>query len=54
MINFSGGDWIVKALKLLARSRKLRQIYYSTLAAVVIYALIRSPALVELVKLYGN
>ncbi len=51
MVDFSGGDWIVKALKLLGRSKTLRRMYYSGLAVVLIYALIRSPVWVEVVKL---
>lgn len=51
MINFSGGDWIVKALKLVAKSNTLRRMYY--VAALVALAFALSPVLTELVKVMG-
>ncbi len=51
MINFSGGDWIVKALKLVAKSNTLRRMYYT--AALVALAFALSPVLTELVKVMG-
>lgn len=50
MVNFSGGDWIVKALKLLAENKTLRHMYYAALAVVLVYGFVRSPVLVELTK----
>jgi len=51
VINFSGGDWIVKALKLVAKSNTLRRMYYT--AALVALAFAFSPVLTELVKVMG-
>ncbi|WP_240766044.1 hypothetical protein [Escherichia coli] len=52
MINFSGGDWIVKALKLMAKSNTLRRMYYAAVLVALAFAL--SPVLTALVNVMGS
>ncbi len=39
MVNFSGGDWIVEALKLFEKSKILRRMFYSVVALGFIYVI---------------
>ncbi|EDS6470925.1 hypothetical protein JIJ74_001405 [Salmonella enterica] len=49
-MNFSGGEWIVEALKLLAGNKILRRMYYAALVVVVVYSLAGSSVLSELIR----
>ncbi len=51
MINFSGGDWIVEALKLLERSPVLRRMFYIALIVIGAFAVAKSlPGIAEIIK----
>jgi hypothetical protein len=51
-MNFSIGDWIVKALEILSQHATLRRMYYATLWFFVLYVvLVHSPKLIETILL---
>ncbi|EFN7272307.1 hypothetical protein FQE80_26475 [Escherichia coli] len=51
LINFSGGDWIVEALKLLERSPVLRRMFYIALIVIGGFAVAKSlPGIAEIIK----
>lgn len=51
MFNFSGGEWIVEALKLIGGSPSLRRMIYTVLAIVFAYVVARAlPGVAELIK----
>ncbi|WP_179142630.1 hypothetical protein [Escherichia coli] len=55
MINFSGGDWIVEALKLLERSPVLRRMFYAGLAVIGGFAVAKSlPGVAEIIKVLNG
>ena len=55
MINFSGGDWVVEALKLLERSPVLRRMFYAVLAVVGGFAVAKSlPGVAEIIKVLSG
>ncbi|HEB6949761.1 TPA: hypothetical protein R0445_004369 [Salmonella enterica subsp. enterica serovar Hvittingfoss] len=51
MFNFSGGEWIVEALKLIERSPILRRMIYTMLAIVFAYVVAKAlPGVAEMIK----
>ncbi|EOX9391845.1 hypothetical protein ACPX2S_005378, partial [Escherichia coli] len=55
VINFSGGDWIVEALKLLERSPVLRRMFYAVLIVIGGFAVAKSlPGIAEIIKVLNG
>ncbi|HAJ7159918.1 TPA: hypothetical protein HNO24_23935 [Escherichia coli] len=55
VINFSGGDWIVEALKLLERSPVLRRMFYAVLIVIGGFVVAKSlPGIAEIIKVLNG
>lgn len=55
MINFSGGDWIVEALKMFERIPVLRRMFYAALIVIGCFAVARSlPGIAEILRVVNG
>lgn len=55
MINFSGGDWIVEALKMFERGPVLRRMFYAVLIVIGCFAVARSlPGVAEILRVVNG